>query len=229
MSAAVSQSQPRILFLDHVGVLGGAELNLVDMVRHTRSRNHVILMANGPLRSAIEAVGAGVTVLAVPAEISTVRRGSGLLRLIKTVPHVLSLAWKIAKHARDFDLVWANSQKSFVIGCFAAAIARRPLVWHMHDILTAGSLQPRQPQDRRHPRQRVRPPRGDGFQCRAAKLRRRRRSAGDRDGGLQRNRRRHVRRRGYHQCPGRNRTRVSSVRKPPHFAAVRSRARGKHP
>jgi glycosyltransferase involved in cell wall biosynthesis len=142
MSAVANPSQPRILFLDHVGVLGGAELNLVDMARHTRSRSQVILMADGPLRPALEAVGAGVTVLAAPEEISTVRRGSGFARLVKTIPHVLSLAWKIARRAKDFDVVSANSQKSFVVGCFAAAIARRPLVWHMHDILTADHFSP---------------------------------------------------------------------------------------
>jgi glycosyltransferase involved in cell wall biosynthesis len=142
MSAARMQSQPRILFLDHVGVLGGAELNLIDMARHSRARNHVVLLADGPLRAALEGVGAGVTVFAAPDEISNVRRASGLLHLLKTVPHVLSLAWKIARRAKEFDLVWANSQKSFVIGCFAAAIARRPLVWHMHDILTAEHFSP---------------------------------------------------------------------------------------
>ncbi len=142
MSLPGAPTSPRVLFLDHVGVLGGAELNLVDMVRHTRYRSHVILLADGPLRPALEAVGGTVTVLGAPAQVSMIRRSSGLLRLLRTIPHVLSLAWKISRHAKQFDVVWANSQKSFVIGAFAAALSRRPLVWHMHDILTADHFSP---------------------------------------------------------------------------------------
>jgi len=33
--------------------------------------------------------------------------------------------------------VYANSQKALIIGGLAAALARRPLIWNLHDILTA--------------------------------------------------------------------------------------------
>jgi glycosyltransferase involved in cell wall biosynthesis len=133
----MSQSDPRVLFLDHVGVLGGAELSLVSIAGHFGRRGHVMLLADGPLRPALEAAGSSVTVLAASSAVTTVRRSSGLLRALRTIPHVIGLARAIARSAKSFDVVWANSQKSFVIGCFAASMARRPLVWHMHDILTA--------------------------------------------------------------------------------------------
>lgn len=130
-------SQPRILFLDHVGALGGAELCLIDLARHTKDRAKVILMADGPLRGALQAVGAIVEVLPLPPQVSRIRRNSGLLGSLRTSPHVLRLAFKIAAHAREYDLIWATSQKAFVIGCCVAFLSRRPLVWHLHDILTA--------------------------------------------------------------------------------------------
>jgi glycosyltransferase involved in cell wall biosynthesis len=37
--------------------------------------------------------------------------------------------------ARRHDVVYANSQKAFVLAAFAAAIVRRPLIWHLHDII----------------------------------------------------------------------------------------------
>ncbi len=141
-AAAPSQVLPRVLFLDHVGALGGAELCLTDMARHMVGRSKVILMAEGPLRKALQSVGADVTVLPLPDQVSQVRRTSGFWRTARTVPSVIRLAWKISRQAKQFDLIWANSQKSFVIGCFAASLSRRPLVWHMHDILTADHFSP---------------------------------------------------------------------------------------
>ena len=131
------ENRPRILFLDHVGELGGAELCLVDMVRHMKDRSKVVLMSDGPLREVLESMGADVSVLSLAKNVSGVRRASGILRSILAVPHVLLLARKISRIAKEYDLVWANSQKSFVVGCFAASLAGRPLVWHLHDILTA--------------------------------------------------------------------------------------------
>jgi glycosyltransferase involved in cell wall biosynthesis len=134
---SVPPALPRILFLDHVGELGGAELCLVDMARHTHGRSKVILMAEGPLQAALAAVDADVAVLRLPGEVSRVRRASGLLRGLLAAPQVMRLAWKIAREAGNFDLIWANSQKAFVVGCFASLLARKPLIWLMHDILTA--------------------------------------------------------------------------------------------
>jgi glycosyltransferase involved in cell wall biosynthesis len=126
-----------VLFLDHVGVLGGAELVLVDLAGHLGKCGHVLLLADGPLKTALEKAGSSVTILAASSAVTTVRRSSGIMRALGTIPHVIKLARTIARTARSYDVVWANSQKSFVIGCFAAALAGRPLVWHMHDILTA--------------------------------------------------------------------------------------------
>jgi glycosyltransferase involved in cell wall biosynthesis len=136
MSAAAGSTQ-KVLFLDHVGVLGGAELVLVDLAGHLGKNGHVLLLADGPLKTALEKAGSSVTILATSSAVTTVRRSSGVIRAFRTIPHVIKLARSIARTAKSYDVVWANSQKSFVIGCFAAALAGRPLVWHMHDILTA--------------------------------------------------------------------------------------------
>jgi glycosyltransferase involved in cell wall biosynthesis len=130
-------SGARILYFDHVGVVGGAELVLVDMVRHSGKLGHVVLMADGPLRAMLESVGGTVTLIEAPEQMNSVRRSSGCLHSLKTIPSVVRLARSIAKVAKEYDLIWANSQKAFVVGCFAAIFSRRPLVWHMHDILTA--------------------------------------------------------------------------------------------
>ena len=48
---------------------------------------------------------------------------------------VLNAARAVARLARDHDVVYANSQKAFIVACVAAAFARKPVLWHLHDIL----------------------------------------------------------------------------------------------
>jgi len=48
---------------------------------------------------------------------------------------VLGTARAVSRLARDYDLLYANSQKAFIVGCVAAVFARKPVLWHLHDIL----------------------------------------------------------------------------------------------
>jgi glycosyltransferase involved in cell wall biosynthesis len=43
----------------------------------------------------------------------------------------------LARLAADYDLMFANSQKSLLAGAVAARWARRPMIWNLHDLLTA--------------------------------------------------------------------------------------------
>lgn len=128
---------PRILFLDHVGVLGGAELSLLDIARAFRRRSRVVLFEDGPFCEALLDAGVETDVLAAPAAVGGVARGGGLWRDVRAVPGVLALARRVAQLAREADVVYANSQKAMVVGAVAAALARKPLVWHLRDLMTA--------------------------------------------------------------------------------------------
>jgi len=91
-------------------------------------------MEDGPLRGALERRGVRVTVLDRSGSLQQVRResrvpGPGAVRA------VVGAAREVARLAREHDLVYANSQKAFVVACASAAFARRTVVWHLHDIL----------------------------------------------------------------------------------------------
>ena len=49
---------------------------------------------------------------------------------------VLAQAFQLSRRLRRYDVVHCNNQKAWVLGAFASALARRPVVWHLHDILT---------------------------------------------------------------------------------------------
>ncbi len=130
----------RVLFLDHAGVLGGAELYLLDLAKHDAARHagsKVMLFSDGPFRERLAEAGVDVQVLQTPSAVTGVSRedrGGGAFR---AVPGLLRLVAQVARAAKGFDLIFANSQKAFVVAALAGKISRRPVVWCLHDILTA--------------------------------------------------------------------------------------------
>lgn len=123
----------RILALDHVGVLGGAELSMLDVVSALGDDVSVRLFADGPFREALERRGVDVRVMPMGA-LGAVKKQSWL-----PSPAALVAAWRlsgeVARDAAAARLLYANSQKSFVVAALAARRAARPVVWHLRDLL----------------------------------------------------------------------------------------------
>ncbi|MEM9565684.1 MAG: glycosyltransferase [Actinomycetota bacterium] len=128
---------PRVLFLDQTGALGGGELALRDIVGPYRRQGRVVLFADGPLRRLLDGDGTTVEVLGGgPAgDLRRVRRESGPLAGLVAAPELLRLARRVRTSAAAHDVLYANSQKALLVGALAAAPRRTPLVWHLHDIL----------------------------------------------------------------------------------------------
>ncbi|MCX6899724.1 MAG: glycosyltransferase family 4 protein [Verrucomicrobia bacterium] len=131
-----NKSQPKILFIDHAGVMGGGQYSLLDIARHFAGSCKVLLFADGPFRERLQQAGVAVEVLAAPRKVSGVSRQATLLQDLRAVAGVLHLARSVAKHARDYDLIYANGQKPMVVSAFVARLANKPLIWHLRDTLT---------------------------------------------------------------------------------------------
>ncbi|MHB8838057.1 MAG: glycosyltransferase [Gemmatimonadaceae bacterium] len=123
----------RVLALDHVGVLGGAELSMLDVVAGLGDDVTVRLFVDGPFRAALERRGADVAVLPMGA-LAEVRKES-------RVPsaRALAAAWRlsgvVAREAAPARVLYANSQKAFVVAALAGQRSGRPVVWHLRDLL----------------------------------------------------------------------------------------------
>ena len=128
--------KPRVLFLDHTGSVGGAELFLLDIARDNLENGMVALLADGPFRHRLEEAGVETKVLPAPAAVSGVSREGGAGKDLMAVPGVLQLARRVARLARSYELIYANSQKALIVGALAGKIARKPVIWHQHDLLS---------------------------------------------------------------------------------------------
>ncbi|WP_433695280.1 glycosyltransferase family 4 protein [Paraburkholderia phenoliruptrix] len=133
--AEPAASAPRILAVDQSGVLGGAELSLLEIVKALRSRIEVILFDDGPFRTALDKAGVSVEVLDAGA-LRSVRKQGGSLPKGAALKGLLSLVRATAKRARSAQVIYANTQRAMVIGAVAGKLARRPVVWHLRDIVS---------------------------------------------------------------------------------------------
>jgi len=128
-------SAPRILAVDQSGVLGGAELSLLEIVKALRSRIEVVLFDDGPFRTALDSAGVTVNVLDAGA-LKHVRKQGGSLPKGQAIKGLLSLVRATARRARNAEVIYANTQRAMVIGAIAGKLARRPVVWHLRDIVS---------------------------------------------------------------------------------------------
>ena len=136
--AAHARPTGRILLISHAAELGGAEQGLLDVARHFGAKRcDALLFTDGPLRHLLEARGISVAVLGPIREswgcagravscafYERCRRPSGLRR-----------KWR--KIAKPYGLLYANSQKAALTAMLAGALGRKPVLWHLHDILSA--------------------------------------------------------------------------------------------
>jgi len=131
---------PRTLFLTHSGVLGGAERSLLDLAAGWPAERRLMVLAEGPMAEAARARGLVVDVEPLGA-LGAIKRESGAPGL-GALADVARLASKVAAVARTMDVIHANSQKAFVVAAAAGLLARRPVVWHLRDILSTAHFSP---------------------------------------------------------------------------------------
>lgn len=125
-----------ILFLDHAGVLGGAELSLADIAGHFGDRGRTLLLADGPFRELLERSGLHVEVVRTPGALAAARRESGAAGSARAAAAAAAVMPRLLPYARRARLLYANSQKAFVLAAMLGRLARRPVVWHLRDIMS---------------------------------------------------------------------------------------------
>ncbi|MBD2432211.1 MULTISPECIES: glycosyltransferase family 4 protein [Fischerella] len=124
----------KILFLDQSGKPGGAELCLIDIAKPYRDNCLVGLFADGDFRTLLEKNHIPVQILSTKS--IQVRKESSLAQGLASLGQLIPLLAKVVQIAREYDLIYANTQKALVVGAIASFLSGRPLVYHLHDILS---------------------------------------------------------------------------------------------
>jgi glycosyltransferase involved in cell wall biosynthesis len=137
----------RCAFVSHHTGYGGAELMLLTLLgRLDRSRVAPVLLApgEGMLTEGARALGAEVRVVPVAPALLGVSRGGAdsrrdALRAAAALPAAAARLARAIRACRA-DVVVTNSAKAHVYGSLAARLARRPLVWRMHDTIDSADF-----------------------------------------------------------------------------------------
>jgi glycosyltransferase involved in cell wall biosynthesis len=130
-----SHREPRILFVDQSGQLGGAEICLLPLAIQCTRRSEVLLLSDGPFRERLQAEGVRVSVDA-DARISGIKKDRVRFAAFAALPGIVRQVRSIAARAKPFDIVFLNTQKALILGAFGHALHRKPTVWHVHDIVS---------------------------------------------------------------------------------------------
>ncbi len=130
----------RVLFVDQSGQLGGGELSLLEVIRSSSHSAQVVLFSDGPLRKMLEDLNVTVHLLS-PGRSSHVRKKAELKQMFLAVPSFFRLRRRVFRLAAEFDVVYANSQKAFLV-CALAKRKRQPLIWHLRDMVDANHFSP---------------------------------------------------------------------------------------
>ncbi|MEM6433424.1 MAG: glycosyltransferase [Cyanobacteria bacterium P01_D01_bin.115] len=129
-----------VLFLDQSGNLGGAELCLLDIAYPHRQTSLVGLFKDGPFKAALESKTIPVQILSGSG--IQVRKDSSLIQALQSLFHLGPCVSQAAKIAASYELIYANTQKALVVGALASLLSGRPLVYHLHDIVTPDHFSP---------------------------------------------------------------------------------------
>jgi len=124
----------KILFLDQSGKLGGAELCLLDIAKPYKDSCLVGLFADGSFKELLQQHNIPVQVLTTQS--IQVRKESTFLQSLGSISSIAPLIAQVARLARDYDVIYTNTQKALMVGALASVLTPRPLVYHLHDILS---------------------------------------------------------------------------------------------
>ncbi len=136
----------RVLVIDHTAREGGAELALLRIVERLPPAVEVdaALFEEGGFADRLRAVGARVLVLPLDSGVNTASRATLAtpLALLRSAARMATYVPRLSRaiRASGTELVVANSLKSAVFVAFAAPLAGRRWVWHLHDRLATDYL-----------------------------------------------------------------------------------------
>lgn len=135
---------PRVLYVDQTGQLGGAELCLLDSILERRTQlglsdhhDQVVLFDEGPFATALRRQNASVHVLSSSDKIANIRKDAGIRQHALAIGSVGRLTWALRRLCRDYDIVYANTAKALLTSSIACVRLGTPLIYHLHDLLTA--------------------------------------------------------------------------------------------
>ncbi|CPV79595.1 glycosyltransferase family 4 protein [Mycobacteroides abscessus subsp. abscessus] len=137
----------RATFVAHTAAPSGAELATLRLLSAVRNSStglilepSVVYTEDGPMVNAMKSQGISTSLLANTFDSRSVTiRGSGWLRRLAGATSLVRVGWSLGAAVREHgaDVLVAGSTKALIMSAVAAKRARIPLIWHVHDRISA--------------------------------------------------------------------------------------------
>ncbi len=129
----------KVLYVDHSPLAGGATkvmINLLGMLRHEGVSPIIVCSEGSKIRESFEGMGFKVYTMPMP----WFTKEANLFKYVSYVFFFLLSSYRISRLVRreGIEIIHANTFIANLYCVIPAIITRRPLVWHMHDILEIG-------------------------------------------------------------------------------------------
>lgn len=130
----------KVLYVDHVAYIGGAEISLLGLLRELLQSGAlqpvVLLPEDGVLVKELIELGIDVRIISC-IQLNVTLNPFSLLAYIYNLMRFNYYVVKMIK-SENFDLIHANSIKAGILIGLAAKICEKPLVWHIRDFYPDG-------------------------------------------------------------------------------------------
>jgi glycosyltransferase involved in cell wall biosynthesis len=145
LAGRAEDSRLRVVYVDHVARLSGAELALLRLLPHLSAVNaHVILGEDGPLVRRLHTAGISVEVLPLAEAARDIRKEAVRPQdiSIAALGQLVAYVARLTRRLRQLqpDVVHTNSLKAAIYAGIAARGAGIPVVWHAHDRISTDYL-----------------------------------------------------------------------------------------
>ena len=125
----------RLLILEALTEIAGGQSVLIDLLPALASAYQVgaIVPGDGALSQALQSGGVEIFRTAM-ADYQLIKKGrADLLRFAVETPRLALIARRLIR-SFNADIVYANNSRTLVWGTLAAALAHRPVLWHIHNL-----------------------------------------------------------------------------------------------
>ena len=137
----MTAKKTKILFLNHVSEVSGAEQGLLNIIEALDPQRYVPVLVV-PSRDRLSDIAARNNAQVVFIPLKRFKKTVNPFTLLLYVTNLLSCVARLVSLIRreDVRLLHSNSNSAHIYGAFAAKLARIPSIWHSRDLVNLGLL-----------------------------------------------------------------------------------------
>ncbi|WP_157349203.1 glycosyltransferase family 4 protein [Raoultella sp. 10-1] len=126
----------KTIFVDHTSRIGGAQLSLFDIAIEFKENSSVLLFGDGEFHKMLKDKNVDVKLYDIEKILYPLKRNVSFFKVCKSAFLLISKLFTIRKLLKQYDVVYTNSFKSYVISSLSLIGIKKKVILHLRDALT---------------------------------------------------------------------------------------------